>query len=319
MGTKQIVFDPNPPYMGCDSQISRESEEELKEELKKYQTGEFVVEEKLDGQWVALHLKHGKVQHQISRGGIDKEYEPLANHRFPDISGILVGETSYGSSNPRMLRKTAVIYDFVNIEKHGGLTHWTADGCGMTNAERRKVLESIGGWTDKVCLAERRFGEFFKFYKEVVEDGGEGLIIKKLHGAETVYVPESRSKHWTKVKKEIDVDEVVMELIYRNASEMSDLTKSKGMENFVKDLVVGQYINGKLKKTHKVGSMSDEARTWFTNNPKKAIGQIVVIHGFGQFSNGAVRHPSIKQNPDGTFLRTDIRKEDCILGKIRYL
>jgi ATP-dependent DNA ligase len=216
MGTKQIVVEEHPPYMGCALQLSKEG---LEQKLKEYEVGDWVAEEKLDGQWCEVRIANGVVQRIISRNGIAKNFVPLLEHKFhKTISGNLVGEMGYGSSNPNLRDKILVVYDFVMLEGRK-----VYDGTELDNTTRRTILEKIPDWTDKIHLVDRKRIGFYKWYKEILKVGGEGIILKKLTGEETYYKPESRSEYQIKVKKEVDVDMIVMGVGWRDAESMSDL------------------------------------------------------------------------------------------------
>jgi len=317
MGTKQIVVDPNPPYMGCALQITKNSKEQLKLKLVDYENGHWQAEEKLDGQWAYIEISNGKVQKVISRGGCAKNNVELLAYKFPyGLSGILTGETGYGSSNPNMQNKTYVVYDFVRLQ----IGSEVYDGRGIQRGGRRHILDNLDCWSDKVHPVEMREKGFFEFYEEVLAREGEGLVLKYLHGTESIYRPGTRSEYQIKVKKDVQVDMVVMRLEMRNPEEMSALTKSKGMENWIKNIICGQYQNGVLVEETAVGSMEESTRKWFTEHQQEAIGKVVVIQGNGQFTKtGAIRHPFLHYEADGSFLRDDIRPEDCQLGKVKLI
>ena len=101
---------------------------------------------------------------------------------------------------------------------------------------------------------------------------------------------------------------------------MSDITKAKGADKYIKDIVCGQYYKGKLREETKVGSMTDKARKWFSNNVFKAIEKVVTIRGFEQFPKTvAIRHCSLVTRDDGEFIREDLTPKDCVFGKIKLI
>ena len=306
--------------MGCALHI--EDKDALKEKLAPYETGGWVAEEKLDGQWAQVLIVKGVVQKIVSRNGKEKNFIPLLQYKFPEwLTGILIGEISYGTSSPKFKDKIALFYDWAELETPAiefglpGATIRTYET--FDTASRRKELESLNFWNDKVGLVERRTTGFYDFYKEIIGSGGEGIILKRLN---SMYFPGTRSKDYIKVKKMCDVDMVVMGIGMRTAKDMSELTKSKGQADWIREIHCGQYRNGKLVEEVSVGSMTEAARGWFTQNKEAAIGSIVVIRGYGQFEKtGAIRHPFLYVDPDGKFLRDDITQIDCQYGKIKII
>ena len=302
-------------YQGCGSQLGKEDLKQKMLELE--QSGEYVAEEKLDGQWAEVKIEAGKVVSITSRSDKSKPYPQLLEYKFPEwLNGSLVGELSYGSSNSRLQKKIAIFYDFLELKVGDKIFSSRV----LDVDQRRKVLEELlkdlnGG----VELVERRESKFWEFYQEVLKGHGEGLVIKKRRGPETFYQPETRSDHWIKVKKGVEVDMVVMGTVLRDPEKMSELTKRKGLQNAIEHIICGQYRNGVLVEETNVGSMTEQVRIWFTEHQKEAIGKVVTIIGFEQFESGAIRHCSLKMNDDGSFYRDDMKPIDCQFGKIKII
>lgn len=304
-------------YMGCGAQLDKDNLEERLTELE--QSGDYVAEEKLDGQWAEIRVKKGKVINIKSRTGKIKPFEPLLNYTFPNyITGIFVGEIGYGSSNSKLKENLAVLYDWIEI-KVGDRTY---NSSYVYNVLRRRILQQRLMYLNPgVILVKRKKHNFFKFYKKVLIEKGEGLIIKKKFGSETYYKKGTHCSNWIKVKKEIEVDMVVMGVNWRNEKDMSAITKNKGADKYIKNIVCGQYFKGKLRSQVRVGSMIDEARKWFSNNYRDALGRVVVtIRGFEQFQKtGSIRHCSLVIRDDGKFIREDLTPKDCVFGKIKLI
>ena len=311
-------------YMGCGSQLSKENLEQKLKELEF--TGRYIMEEKLDGQWAEVLVEKGVVKSIISRDDKIKNYEALLNYKFPEyLSGILVGEMGYGSSNINMQKKVFVIYDFVWIYdgRYGG-DSIRYDGTQMENQSRRHVLMHLISTRseEKVCLVRRWDDCFWGTYQILLREGNEGGVIKEKCGPNTFYIPGTRPENQIKVKKECIVDMVVMDVGWRNPEAMSELTKRKGLGSAIRCVSCGQFRDGKLVKEVEVGSMGEEARIWFTNNLElvKSCTLVVEVKGFGQWEkSGSIRHPSLVTRPDGKWLREDLKPEDCVFGKIRII
>jgi bifunctional non-homologous end joining protein LigD len=88
---------------------------------------------------------------------------------------------------------------------------------------------------------------FNGFYKSVTENGGEGIVMKKM---DAKYKEDTRSKSWLKVKKFQTDDCVVLGLA----------TGENKYSHLFGALVVGQYINGKMQVVARVSGMTDVIR-----------------------------------------------------------
>jgi len=298
-------------YMGCGTQL--QDKLNLKQKLEHFEVAGYVAEEKLDGQWAQVHIIKGKVVKIISRNEKEKPFLLLQEYKFPeDFSATLMGEISYGSSNPKFQKKIALFYDYYRMYK----------GCANFVGEkweyhyRRANLESLDFWNDKVGLVQKRDTRFCDFYQEMLSSGGEGIILKDKN---SLYNEGTRPDNWVKVKKEVLVDMVVLGYDMREG-EMSEITKAKGMQKCIKNIICGQYKDGKLVEEVHVGSMTDEARLYFTVKAQAGLlGDIVEIKGYEQFKSGAIKHPSLHVREDGKFLRDDLSEKDCVFGKIKII
>ena len=300
-------------YMGCGAQLDKDNLEKKLLELEK--SGNYVAEEKLDGQWAEIWVQSGKVIKVLSRTGKPKPFEPLLNYKFPMVSGIFVGEIGYGSTNSKLRENIAVLYDWIKVVYNGRMVKASK----FNNHTRRKILKQVlVDLKPGVLIVERTRRNFLAFYNRVLLNKGEGLIIKKEFGSDTVYKKGTRSPNWIKVKKGVEVDMVVMSLNWRDPKGMSKITKNKGADKYIKDIVCGQYYNGVLRKETRVGSMTDYARAWFSMSP--CIGKVITIRGFEQFpKTGAIRHCSLVIRDDENFIREDLTPKDCVFGKIKII
>lgn len=300
--------------MGCGAQIDKDKLQQTLLELE--QSGNYAAEEKLDGQWAEIWVYKGAVIKILSRTGKHKPFEPLLKYKFDEnVSGVFVGEIGYGSSNSKLRENIAVLYDWIKIDFRGRLLKASE----MNNSTRRAILVLVlKNLKPGILLVERRRKNFFKFYKRVLREKGEGLIIKKARGVDTFYQINTRSSNWIKVKKEIEVDMVVMGIKWRRSKDMSEITKKKGMDKYIKKLVCGQYYKGKLREETRVGSMTDCARKWFSTHDWE--NKVITIRGFEQFQKtGAIRHCSLSIRDDGGFIREDLTPKDCVFGKIKLI
>jgi ATP-dependent DNA ligase len=302
-------------YQGCGAQLSKEDLECKLGALES--TGKYIIEEKLDGEWAQVDIKCGVVQSILSRNDKFKEYLALLTYKFPKtLSGILIGELAYGSSNVNMQKKIFIMYDFLKLDQY--------DATKLDNSERRAILEQVFGvnYNTKVCLVRRWTKNFYNTYRSILTEGNEGIIVKERSGINTFYKPGTRPENQIKVKKEVLVDMVVLGVSSRDTKNMSTLTKNKGLDKVIKNIICGQFRDGKLVKEVSVGSMTETERIWFTNNLNKVKSHklVVEIKGYEQWQNtGAIRHPSLVTRPDGKWLREDLTPKDCVFGKIKII
>ncbi|MFB6283401.1 MAG: hypothetical protein ABEK59_05635 [Halobacteria archaeon] len=78
---------------------------------------------------------------------------------------------------------------------------------GESLEERKETLEETVDGTESIEVVDFRNGEFDCFFQEVVDSGGEGLMLKRLRSR---YHPGVRSSEWLKVKKFSERDCVVV-------------------------------------------------------------------------------------------------------------
>lgn len=132
-------------------------------------------------------------------------------------------------------------------------------------------------------------------YSSVMENGGEGIMLKRL---DAQYMLGGRpSNNWYKAKKSMTIDAVIL-----------GFTQGKGKYNSQIGAVrFGQYVDTPkgwiLKELGQASGMSDEERKAFTRNPSLHIGRAVTIKGMERLKSGAIRHPIFvglrpDKNPD---------------------
>lgn len=118
-----------------------------------------------------------------------------------------------------------------------------------------------------------------KLYDKVLATGGEGIMLKNL---DAKYIEGERpANNWYKAKKSATYDCVVM-----------GFSTGKGKYNTqIGAVKFGQYVDGRLVELGQASGMNDRMRLDMSFNPKKYLGQVVVIKGMERLKSGAIRHP----------------------------
>jgi ATP-dependent DNA ligase len=134
-------------------------------------------------------------------------------------------------------------------------------------------------------------------YDSVLEQGGEGIMLKRLDGE---YVQGGRpANNWFKAKKSATFDCVV-----------TGFTKGKGKyNNHIGAVKFGQYVNGKLIVLGQASGMSDMIRFDMAANPDEYVGRVVTIRAMERLRSGSLRHPIF------VGLRSDKKPTDCIYNR----
>lgn len=161
---------------------------------------------------------------------------------------------------------------------------------------RRHALEGSGFFSDSIKLSEMRLchnlDEVMTFYEEVIERGGEGLIVKPLDG---LYEPK-RSYAWMKIKAQETLD---LEVVGAVEGE-KDLTGSLGAlivyHNGVK-VRVGTGFSRQLRDQIWENYLDDLLRREeadFYSRPlgeESVLGRIVEVAFHEVTPDGSLRHP----------------------------
>ena len=214
-----------------------------------------------------------------------------------------------------------------------------------TYKERRAILEGV---VDKLNNSNIFATEVVKqdkkeFYKMIVERGGEGVILKNI---DSVYVDNTRSKEWIKVKKYITDDVVIIgseePTRYYEGKAITGKTTWRYWESTIVDynyiekemtvdeakslnyrpvtrawfkgwigaITFGKYRDGKLVELGRTSgiedSMKEELSDGFCKIKAEFVGTVMEIGAMEQMKSGAYRHPRFLR------IRPDKNAEDCI-------
>lgn len=253
------------------------------EDLNKYEKmGGYVIENKFDGIWMALYTReNGVVYKSLSRRGLKKE-TPLNGDKLVP-SSVIIGEYVKG-----------IFYVFDILQYKGKIIY------KQPFFERRKILEELPIYNDVIKLVPQYKKNFLATYKKLVDEGYEGVVLKKL---DTPYTPNERAVDWHKIKKHITMDYIITGYLFSNSASYKGLVSS---------LKIGLYRNGRVETVGKVPLASEELKHKFSNNPYKYLNKIVEVGGQEVFKTGAMRFPVFIK------LRPDLGKEDANKEKMVF-
>lgn len=150
--------------------------------------------------------------------------------------------------------------------------------CGLPQSTRNEYLDTVsqrlteGGRVTVAARYSRDDAPFQTFYDTVVDNGGEGLMLKRRSG---LYRPGMRSDAWLKVKQVIEV-------------ELPCVDFSAGTTPNLLSIAHLELPNG-TRTTVKARTMQD-AEQW-TRGPSAFIGRTMEIAAQCWTPDGSLRHP----------------------------
>jgi len=167
---------------------------------------------------------------------------------------------------------------------------------GMALSDRLKILnaiveainipelETVPTWPASVADIK---------FKEIVGDGGEGLIIKDLR--------MGYGCNWSKWKKRATVSAII-----------SGFDQGQGKySKTLGALKLSVYHEGKLIEIATASGMSDKERAEIWKNQAKLLGKVVDVHAMEISKDNRLRHPAFDR------FRPDVSAKDCTLLKVR--
>lgn len=278
-------------YLGPKIQVTPDECERYESE------GCYAAEEKRDGCWAELRTDaSGRIKSLTSRVGKRFTGDNVnglhkLNTGLPNV--VLACELECGSEAAteryRALRyRRAHPFDLLAF---GG-----KDVTRQPYTERRRLLASIlatlkGDAKKRLPLVRAERSGFAEMFDDVMNDGGEGLVFKRV---DSLYVPrtsDGKVEDWIRCKPYRFVDYVV-----------TSVGKSpQGSDN----LKCGLYVSGKLKEVCTIKNLPSGT------NARKLVGRVVECKGAEVFKSGALRHGHLSR------LRSDKDPEDCTLEAAR--
>ena len=260
------------------------------DDIGRYEDGSWAAEEKRDGAWAEVQTgPDGRIHSLTSRVG--KHFSGDAVNGLLGLPTHLPNSTLAGeletASQAATERYRALGYRRFHV--FDALVIAGQDLRAQPYTSRRRVVEEIVPSRDpeiarRMPVVRQRMGGFREFFREVMADGGEGLVFKKLG---SLYLPvnsDGKVEEWVRCKPFRFLDYVVMAY---GKSSLGDI-----------NLQVGLYINGKLTRVCTI-----------KNPPAKLppIGSVIECKGAEVFKSGALRHGHMER------LRPDKLPEDCTL------
>ena len=297
MNMNDIQFDPKALwYQGCAISLEGEESEKIAVLDKLEKSGQYYAQPKCDGIWASLWGEGGQTR-AFSRNRLEK-----ADHGLPGVGdgNCIVGELGYGSQHSKE-RKKKLGYSFADVFDILWFDgHYVGD---RGERSRRGILKS---WWYSLPEDTRKHFILLPVWLDRFSDRyvkeHEGLVVKK----KNLGAWQCGTKHpdWIKAKKEQDYDVVIM------GWELSNAT-TKVAEPMCKNVVVGQYIGGQLKRMGKVGSIPHELSKKIAQDFGKFTGRVIVVRSNMRFNSGSFRHiklaPFVGEYP----FRDDKNPEDC--------
>lgn len=256
-------------------------------------SGLWAAEEKRDGAWGEVKIgEDGKIKSITSRVG-----KPFGGDLTAGLVGlqthlpnsVLVGELE-AASEAATDRYKAIGYRRIHIFDAPVIA-----GMAITEKDyetRRQVVEQfVPGTTEEVrkrlLVVRRAISDFGSFYKDVMSDGGEGLVFKKKTSLYRPQGSDGKTEEWVRCKSYSFVDYIVMRV-----------GKSEGGAD---NLKVGLYIDGKLTECCTIKNTPRGL------NLQTLVGKVIECKGAEVMKSGALRHGHFER------VREDKLPEDCCL------
>lgn len=297
--------------------------------LKKYE-GTHIAQEKFDGTRIIAVKENGKIQLQTRSGKNDlaSEYPDIVNELLSTVEKqfIFDGElvfinkktgcveflTGLAKETREAYEPKLMLFDVLEIDEGN-----FRNSPQMNRSEF--VEEYVVGYNFKhIGVVYTTTVGFDTSYAQVIDGGGEGLVLKK---KTAIYKDGKRSSDWLKVKKQDTADCFVIGLM-----------KGEGkFEHLFGSLIMGQYdTNGNVKVVGATSGFDDSTRAllhaavmkepWFETYPstKGELGHIlhkvapklvIEISFMERLESGMFRHPRFEK------LRSDKLPKDCVYNE----
>lgn len=276
----------HPTYMGPKIQIQPT-------DLFKYErAGIWTAEEKHDGHWAEVTIaSDGRISKITSRSSTlfsGVHVEGLIGTQTSLTDSVLIAELEAGTEAANK-KSAALPHRRLHVFDVVKLLGQTTTGLGYE--QRRALLEhafsSVLAGSQKLLLTRQVLQGFERFFDEVTESGGEGLVLKRLGRQYRPSGSDGKTEEWVRCKRFRFVDYVVMSI---GRSE-------GGSPNFQ----VGLYDKGKLTRVATIKNIP--AGLDF----ESLVGKVIECKGAEVHDSGALRHGHYERT------RNDKEPEECTL------
>lgn len=283
---------------------------------------DWIAERKLDGSRYGLYI--GKDGNRLLSKHISvKDDKPvdktenvphLTKVSCPELAGTVIdGEitTPNGDFGDVVSVMGSHPFEAIEKQKRDGFMLFTVFDCPRfkgqditkkTLRERqtilKEVIKTLG--IEQVQFIEQRATNRMEWFKQIVKEGGEGIILKRW---DSTYDAGKRGPNWVKVKKMQTYDVVVMGF----KETKSEAWAAQGLIGAV---VFGCYNSkGVLQEVGDTSGMTLEVRRDMSLNKDKWIGSVIEVAG-QEVLRDSIRHPRFIR------MRPDVSAKTCTINKL---
>ena len=257
----------------------------------------WVAEEKRDGAWCEIRTDaSGRIKSLTSRVG-----KRFSGDNVNGLAGLQTGLPNVVLACELECASEAATerYQALGYRRAHPFDVLSFDGTDVTRrsyTERRVVLRSMldalkGDAKRRLPIVRAQRRDFARFFDDVMDDGGEGLVFKRV---DSLYVPrtsDGKVEDWVRCKPYRFVDYVVTEIG----------RSPQGSPN----LKCGLYVEGKLKTVCTIKNLPAGTKA------RNLVGKVVECKGAEVFKSGALRHGHLSR------VRDDKDPEDCTIESAR--
>jgi len=305
-----------------------------------WESEEVIAEEKFDGSRYLMYLTpqgsrfFSRRKSDITGKPVEKtENLPHLNHYSADKLVILDGEIIAGegqTSNEVTSIMGSLPERAVGLQEQRGYVNYIVFDILYTNDknimskpwyERRHFLQSFAKEIPSKHMrpSDFRLADKQDYYEEIVEQGGEGVVLKNING---LYIPDKRPVgNWIKVKKYSTYDVIITgfeppEKVYTGkyldnwSFWEGDTPVTRYYYNgWIGAVKFGAFVDGEFKEIGRTSGMADSIREMLSKNPEAHVGRVIEVGAMGVIpKTHALRHPRFLR------IRSDKSPKDCIIS-----
>ena len=203
-------------------------------------------------------------------------------------------------SKPERAIKYQEEYGALKLLVHNLVSYRGEDLARVPFGEKRRLLLELvaalklGNGLESVFVESLRTVGKYDFFQEVVADGGEGVVVKKLSGFES---------DWFKCKRQRTWDVIITGFTEAKPGKFGGLIGAVRFGAFDD--------NGNLVEVGRCSGMVDEQRMAFTIAQESYIGKVMEVEGQEISSHGRIRFPRFVR------LREDKPPTECLLRDLQ--